>query len=362
MASQTVEKNAKATRPTTDPTKTAAFVFVNWYKENTFQNIFNFATETITANTTIYAKFNRPPTVRSGLSIKQIMSGSQVTGQSFLINDNTLTNYFTDADGDNTLVFEIINAYRNGDTTSDKKSSFSIFNHPDDGYLLKSTILPANDEDNIGLYKVRIKARDSFSSVEKDFVISSLPRLSSGSIDVSAITYDATVNAVSLISNYLRTGSGDDIMTCFTIGGIIDAGSGDNNYYLSISSQKLYFYNFNSGDKMKFRMYQVGNDGNLDTTKPAFKDFAFSSYANKSDVVATGADRIIYITSTGELYRDEDGDAVYKASDTSVNLKNGDNDRRLAKIYSSAYNPGDTAESNGTAATFTTDDFEIVDF
>ncbi len=55
VASQSVRSGAKATKPA-DPTK-ASNTFSGWYKEDTFTTVFNFDTDTITADTTIYAKW-----------------------------------------------------------------------------------------------------------------------------------------------------------------------------------------------------------------------------------------------------------------------------------------------------------------
>lgn len=56
VPSQSVRSGNKATKPSPDPTK-ASYTFAGWYKENTFTTAFNFDTDTIAANTTIYAKF-----------------------------------------------------------------------------------------------------------------------------------------------------------------------------------------------------------------------------------------------------------------------------------------------------------------
>lgn len=53
---QKVDKGGHATRPATDPTD-ADYNFVDWYKEAAGTNVFNFATETIETNTTVYAKW-----------------------------------------------------------------------------------------------------------------------------------------------------------------------------------------------------------------------------------------------------------------------------------------------------------------
>ena len=57
IPSQLIVKNNKVTKPA-DPER-SGFEFVGWYKENTFTNAFDFSTELITADTTIYAKWNQ---------------------------------------------------------------------------------------------------------------------------------------------------------------------------------------------------------------------------------------------------------------------------------------------------------------
>lgn len=55
VPSQSVRDGCKAEQPA-NPTK-ASYTFSGWYKEDTFTTVFNFATETITTDKTIYAKF-----------------------------------------------------------------------------------------------------------------------------------------------------------------------------------------------------------------------------------------------------------------------------------------------------------------
>lgn len=55
VPAQSVRSGQKATKPA-DPTK-ASNTFGGWYKENTFTTAWDFSTDTIAADTTIYAKF-----------------------------------------------------------------------------------------------------------------------------------------------------------------------------------------------------------------------------------------------------------------------------------------------------------------
>lgn len=55
--SQSILSGKKVTRPATDPTKTG-HLFAGWYKDSELTEEFDFDTETITSDTTIYAKWN----------------------------------------------------------------------------------------------------------------------------------------------------------------------------------------------------------------------------------------------------------------------------------------------------------------
>jgi len=56
VGSQTVEHGGKVSRPTA-PTKTG-YTFAGWYKESGCINAWNFATDTVTSDITLYAKWN----------------------------------------------------------------------------------------------------------------------------------------------------------------------------------------------------------------------------------------------------------------------------------------------------------------
>ena len=60
FSTQQVVKNGYATRPTTNPVKDT-YRFVDWYADSTLTTKFNFATDTITKDTLVYAKFVPTP-------------------------------------------------------------------------------------------------------------------------------------------------------------------------------------------------------------------------------------------------------------------------------------------------------------
>ena len=65
ISSVEVDEGGKVTRPATNPTKEAdaenTYEFENWYKDQALTQVFNFDTETISAATTIYAKWTATP-------------------------------------------------------------------------------------------------------------------------------------------------------------------------------------------------------------------------------------------------------------------------------------------------------------
>ena len=84
---QTVEKGGHASRPATDPTD-SAYDFGGWYKEAACEHEFNFATETIEDNTTVYAKWtpkqSEPPVTSSPLD-----SNAKI----YVVGDSTVCDY-----------------------------------------------------------------------------------------------------------------------------------------------------------------------------------------------------------------------------------------------------------------------------
>jgi len=57
VSSQTVNSGATLTKPT-DPTKSGGYVFDGWYKESTLDNLWDFTTDTVNENKTLYAKWS----------------------------------------------------------------------------------------------------------------------------------------------------------------------------------------------------------------------------------------------------------------------------------------------------------------
>ena len=58
-SSQTVENGGKATMPATPAAE--GYLFDGWFKEQELQNEWKFDTDTVTADTTIYAKWTSNP-------------------------------------------------------------------------------------------------------------------------------------------------------------------------------------------------------------------------------------------------------------------------------------------------------------
>ena len=255
-----VEGGKKATKPN-NPTK-VGYQFVNWYKENSFQNVFNFATEIITGNITLYAKFNRPPTLKQGAEWEIIRISFLRTNPPTDVSHNNLTLYFSDPDGD-ALSYEIVSVFKDGGN-SDKKNSFSI-----DRNNHIQTTLNGNVAADRGYYRMKITVTDTWGG-EFEYNINAIvyDTLKDFYIDLSLFNKPTTLVAVNIINpNYIRTGAGNDFLNLFlNKGGIIDAGTGNNQYRINKSSKNFYLHNFNNGDKIYLaREYDSNKDGRKKT-------------------------------------------------------------------------------------------------
>ena len=85
VASQTVDKNGKVTRPT-DPTR-SGYTFGGWFKDTGFTNAWDFNTDTVTANTNLYAKWslNQQPQPQGSYTVTfNVNGGSTVSAQTVL--------------------------------------------------------------------------------------------------------------------------------------------------------------------------------------------------------------------------------------------------------------------------------------
>ncbi len=81
VAAQTVKEGEKATKPT-NPTKNALF-FGGWYKEITCVNVWNFETDVVTTDLTLYAKWTTtPPAVTQFTVTFQTNGGNSISPQS----------------------------------------------------------------------------------------------------------------------------------------------------------------------------------------------------------------------------------------------------------------------------------------
>ena len=147
-----INHGAKITKPV-NPTKTG-LTFGNWYKENTFQNIFNFETETITADTTLYADFltSNAPTDLS-LSVTAINENKAIGSVigAFTTTDVTVRDSFS---------YSLV-----AGAGDDDNGNFSI-----DGDKLKSAKI--FDFETKNSYKIRIRTTDATGlNFDKNFTI-----------------------------------------------------------------------------------------------------------------------------------------------------------------------------------------------
>ena len=136
VTAQTVNGGTLLTEPT-EPTKTDGYIFDGWYKESTFDNLWNFSSDTVTENKTLYAKwaeaiyFQMPPdwygtTVyayihRSTDSIKD-EDLPKTDSVLMTLKDSTKNIYqfkLTDSNVNNISTYNKVIFYNDGDLTDD---------------------------------------------------------------------------------------------------------------------------------------------------------------------------------------------------------------------------------------------------
>ena len=136
VTAQTVNGGTLLTEPT-EPTKTGGYIFDGWYKESTFDNLWNFSSDIVTENKTLYAKwaeaiyFQMPPdwygtTVYAYIhrSTDSIKDGDLPKTDSVLmtLKDPTKNIYqfkLTDSNVNNISTYNKVIFYNDGDLTSD---------------------------------------------------------------------------------------------------------------------------------------------------------------------------------------------------------------------------------------------------
>lgn len=89
VAAQDVAPGGKATRPSPDPTR-SGFDFENWYKDSGCTALWDFDTETVTADTTIYAKWTPVATVTNYTVAFETNGGTAVANQSVASGTNAV--------------------------------------------------------------------------------------------------------------------------------------------------------------------------------------------------------------------------------------------------------------------------------
>lgn len=92
-----VAKNSKITQPTQVPTR-QGYAFIGWYKDQAGTTAFNFATETVSANLVLYAKWQE--TVAEELTYKFDFADTNL-GNSYSSNTNATKNIKNVQDGSN---------------------------------------------------------------------------------------------------------------------------------------------------------------------------------------------------------------------------------------------------------------------
>ncbi|MCL2797689.1 MAG: InlB B-repeat-containing protein [Firmicutes bacterium] len=128
VPNQTITSGGLATRPADNPSK-SGFVFDNWYSDSGKTVVFNFATQTITVNSTIYAKWNPNPIIVTEYTVQFSTDGGSpianqtVTSGGFAtrpVNNPTKSGYTFDnwySDANKTVLFNFATQSITADTT-----------------------------------------------------------------------------------------------------------------------------------------------------------------------------------------------------------------------------------------------------
>ena len=86
VASQPITYGEKATRPTTNPTK-SGYTFENWYTDDTYQTVFDFDNTVITGATTIYAHFEKLKVCAENENITTLSSTTCSNNENITVGD-----------------------------------------------------------------------------------------------------------------------------------------------------------------------------------------------------------------------------------------------------------------------------------
>jgi uncharacterized repeat protein (TIGR02543 family) len=128
---QTVAHDGKVIEPT-PPTRAAGYTFGGWYRESACTNIWNFATDVVTANITLYAKWTGGPTAVSAeaQTAVKLYPNPVVNGQLIIDNEQWKA-------GETVKVYSINGALVATYTTTGEKTSVSVSQLPNGTYLLR---------------------------------------------------------------------------------------------------------------------------------------------------------------------------------------------------------------------------------
>ena len=304
-----VNHGTKISKPT-NPTKTGN-VFIAWFKENTFQTRFDFAKDTITGNTTLYASFGHIPT--------DITLSANAPNENQAIGTVIGNLSSTDVDAGETFTYSLVAG--DGD---DNNANFTI-----DGNKLKSGLV--FDFETKTSYKIRIRTTDSDGATfEKKFTISINNLIesisyayNSGDKYVEETANDGSIDATKFITvtveNLTFRGNAGDKLTLNT-----DFTAANVPFGLKMAVTKL------SGTTAKITF--TGRADSHTTTPSAVDDnvndvtitFQNSAFVGSPDIsrVATKTKNDIKIGYTFSppvfIYHYVSGDGIYETTDGNI--------------------------------------------